>query len=122
MEQAKQIRKEIKDKYTTKDGWKFSITSDYNSINVTVLESPHQILSDEFIETYKKMEAGESVDIFSVERYTPEFAEAYDDIRDMMDKDQVNYNANDPGADYPRCNYYTNLNVKDNLQELIGAN
>lgn len=121
MEQAKQIRKEIKDKYTTKDGWKFSITSDYNSINVTVLESPHQILSDEFIDIYKKMEAGESVDIFSTERYTPEFAQAYEDIREIMDGGQINYNAGDPGADYARCNYYTNLSVKDKLQELIGA-
>lgn len=121
MEYTKQIRKEIKEKYAAKEGWKFSITSDYNSISVTVLESPHQILSDEFVETYKQMEAGERVDIYSVERYTPEFEAAYDDIRNIMDKEQVDYNAGDMGADYSRCNYYINLSVKDKLQELIGA-
>lgn len=106
-EKIKEIRNTIKNVLTSKDGFKVSVSrASCGSIQIALMKSPIEFPNDyEQINHYWYKNDDD---------YTPAAKGVISVILEQIEKvmgQNVNRNANDPGADYCDMDYYLNLQI-----------
>lgn len=120
-EVAKLVRKEIREKYPAKKGWRISVTRDYfsmgSSIDISVKDAPIQLYNKEFA---SMAQAGKWEEIRnrqypsvhpddSLKEMTPEGELLLDTLKRIAE--QYNYNDCDGMIDYFNVNFWVNVGV-----------
>ena len=99
-EQVKEKRKEIRTKYPTKDGWKFSVRGrDYSCLDISILEAPRDLDCGDYsqINHYNLSELKER--------------ELFEDITSIAMRG--NHDNSDAMTDYFDVGWYFHLSVGD---------
>jgi len=105
-EEVKVKRKQLKDSFPRKKGWKFSVRNDNNTtIVVSILEAPFKF--KEFLDGRKS----KNVNHFYINSQfnCEEEREAINSIFEMISSD--NYNNSDSMTDYFDVGFYMNLSI-----------
>jgi hypothetical protein len=108
---AERVRILVKQLYPD---YKWSITSTYSKLDVYLLEADFDPFTDKWKEEHPDRELYYNVDDRDFESYNRQYnakitdraVEVFKPIRDYINKFIVNYNANDPYADYSNYNVY----------------
>jgi len=105
-EQVKAVREEIKKVLRPQDGFKISVTREhYSTIRVALMVTPLELASYEHkgVNNYYlgRVECKTTRTIFELIEKAVNRAAGV----------SYNRNANDPGADYPDCNYYKHYEI-----------
>lgn len=103
-EQVKTKREAIKKAFPSKDGWKFSITSDFSSIYVAIMESPIRFGEDG---------SYEQLNHFYLDNYTESMGEqavtALKKINEILTSDNRIESVDGDYGNIP--NFYTNIHI-----------
>lgn len=100
-EQVAGMRKQIKEKYPAKDGWKFSIVRCHGSeIQVSILQAPICMTEKDY----------EQVNHYYIkDHYQGEIAEVLNTIHDIISKG--NYDNSDYMTDYFNVGWYMSISI-----------
>lgn len=108
-ESVKEMRNKIKELYSAKQGWKFSITREnYSSVRCVILSAPIELRADESTKN-------ESVNHFYIEnRYNgknDKATEVLKNINDILNTD--NFDESDSMTDYFHVGHYISISIGD---------
>lgn len=104
------IRDEVKRKYPTKNGWKFSITGDnYSTVRCAIMQSPIDF----------QVEKHENLNHYSIEKRFKDNEQAQNvltDLRNILNgnfltEKEQNFDKSEPMTDYFDVGWYINLSV-----------
>lgn len=106
---AKIIREYVKEKYPT---YKFSITCDYNSIHIALMEAPQNIFISTNLNEYEKKGLYIQINRFHIEKETRIIELGREIMQDIRDFTQTyNFDDSDSQQDYSHTNFYLYLAI-----------
>lgn len=99
--EVKEIRNNLKKKFTAKDGWKFSVVREhYSSVRVAIMQSPKEY----------GFEGNKSVNHFYIkDTYTGKQEEALTEIYKIVSANH--WDESDIMSDYFNCSFYITIQI-----------